>query len=125
MSLPDEILRLDQIAEVMNQLWAASSSDPRYDIMSDGLFWDDELPPRSQRKPARVFQMLRFVFRYRTSLILGVPDKRFEEVWDYASSLFPGWVGFNPSRCQCDVDLAEVYKTLKYASERKSGISSD
>ena len=68
-----------------------------YELMSDALVWNDEIPDL-QTGDVRDFHCLRFVFRYRTTLMLGQPDERFRRVWDEAYKLFPDWPGFDPRR---------------------------
>ena len=52
-----------------------------YELMSDALVWSDEIPDLDTGD-VRDFHCLRFVFRYRTTLMLGVPDGRFHSVWE-------------------------------------------
>ncbi len=65
--------------------------------MSDALVWSDEIPDLDKGN-VRDFHCLRFVFRYRTTLILGAPDARFRGYWEEAHNLFPDWPGFEAGR---------------------------
>ena len=54
---------------------------PFYDLMSAGLIWTDEKP--NGLLPEGHF-CLRWLFRYRTSLIEGSADDRCAEAWGLA-----------------------------------------
>jgi hypothetical protein len=68
-----------------------------YELLSDSLVWSDEIPDLEDRD-ARSFGPLRYVLRFRTSLILGEPEERCRGYWEEAQRLFPDWPGFDPRR---------------------------
>lgn len=122
MHLESELKSIDAIAERMNRLVKDDGAEPQYDLMSDALYWRDEIVPRAERRPIHVFHCLRYLFRYRTTLIIGSPDRRFEEIWNYARRRFPRWIGFSSERCTKNAALTEIFTALKSESERNSGI---
>lgn len=123
MSFDGLLQELPKISDLMNKLTREETGEPKYDIMSDLLFWDDEVPDRKLRKPKKAFWALKLVMRFRTTLILGSPDNRFLELWETARSLFPQWVGFTATRCKPDTKLAETYEKLKHAADEASGLN--
>ncbi len=89
--------QLTAIAPRMRELKPAPHASVFYELMSDALVWSDEIPDLDTGD-VRDFHCLRFVFRYRTTLMLGAPDGRFQSVWEEALKLFPDWPGFDPRR---------------------------
>jgi hypothetical protein len=89
--------RLAEIVAPMRELTRAPDAKMFYELLSDSLVWTDEIP---EIDAARVggLRSLRFVFRYRTGLMLGTPEERFRPFWEEALTLFPDWPGFDPAR---------------------------
>jgi hypothetical protein len=111
-----------EIADAMRQLKPDAGAVLFYELMSDALAWSDEIPEMESQQ-VRAFRPLRFLLRYRTSLILGQPDQRYQEYWDEALTLFPEWPGFEPRRraaelrqsydqfrAQASADIKELFK---------------
>ncbi len=94
---PDPVDQLRAIAVRMQPLRPAPGASVFYELMSDALVWSDEIPDL-ESGDMRDFHCLRFVFRYRTTLILGAPDPRFRDFWEQAQNLFPDWPGFEAGR---------------------------
>ena len=92
-------LKLDPLAKVF------------LDRMSDALVWTDE--KLSADLSPEQMGCFRAVFRFRTSLITGVADRRFEQLWDALRRDCPQWIGFEPSRCVPTKELADTYHRLK------------
>ncbi len=67
-------------------------------MMSDALIWSDEFPDFAALRLVPGWEVIRFVFYFRTTLILGEPDENMREYWDEALRLFPDWPGFVPER---------------------------
>ena len=104
----DESLNeLVQVAPQMNSLVKSSVAVVHYDMMAGALWWSDECPDFD--KPEH-YWCLRPLFRYRTTLILGEPDQRYEHFWEQAMRLFPAWPGFDAERCRADAQLAKLYR---------------
>jgi len=82
---------------------------PFRDCMADALVWRDETDSTT---PVEVIWALRFLFHYRTGIIIG-ERRRHGEYWHLGRALFPHWVGFHPSRCQLSSRLAKRYHAAK------------
>lgn len=91
---PEELIA---IAASMASLRRSPDATVQYEALSDGLVWSDEVP-RSGIKKASDLRPFRFLLRYRTSVILGIPDERYKEYWFMAQKLFPEWPGFHAER---------------------------
>jgi hypothetical protein len=103
----DPLEQLRAIADRMRELKPAADASVFYELMSDALVWSDEIPDLDTGA-VRDFHCLRFVFRYRTTVIIGAPDPRYQGYWEEAGQLFPDWPGFD-SRRQA-ADLRPVYE---------------
>ena len=66
-------------------------------MLSDALIWSDEFLDFAALRLVPGWEVIRFVFYFRTTLILGDPDENMREHWDEALRLFPEWPGFAPS----------------------------
>lgn len=86
--------------------------DPVYDLMSDAFVWSDEQIDFHALSQGEV-GVMRCLWRYRTSLVTGIKDDRFKELWSRAIALVPDWVGFAESRNVYSADLAQRYYVLK------------
>lgn len=89
-----------------------------YDLMSDAFVWSDEMLNPSSLTQGEL-GALRALLRYRTSLITGVRDDRFQDVWSQLKSSAVGWVGFAENRCRYSQKLAEQYLQLKSRTRPK------
>lgn len=78
-----------------------------YDMFSGGLVWSDET---CDDTPFEMINALRFLFAYRTGLMLGQANPELEGYWQRANELFPDWVGFLPERRQPNSHLLEIYR---------------
>jgi hypothetical protein len=90
--------KLREIAACLQVLRPSPGAVLSYELLSDALVWSDEIPELEGARADRPFWPLRYVLRYRTSLILGAPEEQFREYWDAAQRLFPDWPGFDPRR---------------------------
>jgi hypothetical protein len=86
------------IAPLMRELVKNPEATCDYDMMSGALIWSDEFPEFGVLRQVPGWSVIRFVFRFRTTLILGEPKEEFREFWDEGLRLFPGWPGFAPGR---------------------------
>ena len=75
--------------------------------MSGALIWSDET---NDETPVEVIWALRLVVAYRTSLMLYEPREEFKPIWDFALTLFPKWVGFQPDRRIPTPHLLQIYR---------------
>lgn len=85
------ITNLKTIAPLLQSM----SKDPHarvfYDITADALIWTDEFPLIAD---SDAISCLRYVLRYRTSVILGQPEVRYERYWSEVAAMCPNWPGF-------------------------------
>jgi len=81
----------------------------RYDLMSDAIVWEDEIPTLFIGDSL----VIRLLFRYRTTVLLGNPDRELECYWRHGQSLFPEWPGFNPSRNRPSQELLKFLENAK------------
>jgi hypothetical protein len=105
------------MAEQMNaQSKSSGEGQPSYHVLADALFWEDEIPVGLE-----VFSgdCLRFVLRYRTSLMLDAPESKWQEYWSEAKRCFPNWVGFSPERCRPDNHLGTAYQEMSAEAMKK------
>jgi len=114
------------LSEAMGKLHASDEATIGYECMSGALIWSDETPDEEGFKLAIVdpqsgakrdidpkdMWCMRPVLRYRTSLIFGKPDERFEDFWREAQKAFPDWPGFQENRCKEDSGLQAKYLQL-------------
>ncbi len=108
--IPDPFELLRQHSATLNAInTPATHEDPRYELLSGALIWNDETD--RQVVPRRLIGGgLRFIFAYRTSLMLGEPREEIKSVWEHGLKLFPAWVGFRPERRQATPKLLEIYR---------------
>ncbi len=113
----EAVEQLAAIAPRMRDLKPAPQASVFYELMSDALVWSDEIPDL-ETGDVRVYHCLRFVFRYRTTLMLNAPDERFRALWEEARKLFPDWPGFDPRRHA--PDLRPTYE--RFVEQAKADI---
>ncbi|MGD9644920.1 MAG: hypothetical protein AB7U73_04355 [Pirellulales bacterium] len=85
----------------------------KYDLLADAVYWVDEIPGDIDAYSA---SCLRPMLRYRTTLILGLPDAQWELYWSEAKRQFPRWIGFSRRRCQVDKNAIAFYYAVSEAS---------
>ena len=90
----------------------------RYHVLADALYWSDELPKGLEKDCENA---LRFVLRYRSSVIVGRPEVEYEAIWLAARKLFPKWIGFLEKRSTANQRLA--HKLEKFRESVRSQIN--
>jgi hypothetical protein len=108
--LAQYLARLKTLGTAMRQAVKSDRATLSYSVLADALYWSDETP---QVDDALADDLLRFLLRYRTTLILGRPDKALEGYWNEALRQFPQWIGFEPYRRTPNPELERAYKRLK------------
>jgi hypothetical protein len=111
------------IAEILDKLPVAEDPVVSYDLLSDALVWSDEFPDVPAKEFNERFSNVRFLFRYRTSLIIQEPDERYELLWRCANELFPNWPGLRPDRRLPKTHLIELFR--KQRSDAFSALPDD
>ncbi len=71
------------------------NADRKYDGMSGGFYWSDEIP---EGTPTRIIWRLRTVLGHRASITLSDPSRSYKDDWDRLAELCPSWPGFRPER---------------------------
>jgi hypothetical protein len=89
---------LSELAPLIQDIINCPEATFSYDILSGALLWSDELPDFRLLRKVPHWTILRFVLRFRMTLILGQPDEDMREYWDKAQQLFPQWPGFSVDR---------------------------
>jgi hypothetical protein len=100
---------LADLAASLNSLKASDLAELRYEVLSDSLYWSDEIPDEAFESDDGV-EYIRAILRYRTGIIIGEPDPDLHELWTAAMRLFPNWPGFDAARRRQDRDLQEAYR---------------
>src|SRR5665213_167609 len=77
----EAVTQLRAIADRLRELKPAPEATVFYELMSNALVWSDEIPDL-ESGDVSVYHCLRFVFRFRTTLMMGKPDERFRSLWD-------------------------------------------
>ncbi|HBI44983.1 MAG TPA: hypothetical protein DDY78_19325 [Planctomycetales bacterium] len=113
----EPLTQLRAVAVRMRELKPVAEATVFYELTSDALVWSDEIPD-AETSDVSDFQCLRFLFRFRTTLMMGAPDERFRSLWDEARNLFPDWHGFDPRRQA--VEYRPVY--LRFCEQAKPDI---
>ena len=108
----DEYTRM---APTMEALQRSSSGCISYHLLADALYWSDEIPDQMNSFSENC---LRLILRYRTTLILGSPDEKWQPYWDEAVRRFPKWIGFDLQRA--DPALKDFYDRLRNDAEQES-----
>ncbi len=104
------------IASILNQLSTNNEATYEYQAFSDALVWSDELPQNGfedSEQGLRSEQALLYLFRYRTSVILGKPIEVIQPYWEIARKLFPSWPGFANERCKCSETLTAYVREAR------------
>lgn len=115
MTEQDVLKEYKRMAPTMNTLARSSRAQILYHILADAIYWSDEMPfpiePLTEN-------CLRLVLRYRTTLILGVPDAKWKPYWEEALRQFPNWIGFDQARR--DPTLRDIVVQMRGEANSKS-----
>lgn len=111
-SLDDLLMSMNP---VFNSLPQRQTSEFEYHGVYDGLVWSDEVPksPLSDEQE----QVVRYLFQYRTGLIMGESNPSLEPLWNNSMRAFPNWPGFAPERCTPAKALARYVSNARLKLE--------
>ena len=125
---------LKALAPVLAGMVQSPDARPAYDVLSDALVWPDEragLLPAARRLKIQNWSIVRYLWAYRTTLILENPDEQLRFLWDRGLELFPSWPAFDPRRQsthyrrvylkahhKCSAQLDEIERELDEPIER-------
>jgi hypothetical protein len=94
----------DHLNSICRPRWFAG---PFYEVLSGAVIWTDE---KKRKTPVKVVWSLRFLWAYRTSVMLNEPREELAEYWRFGLSKFPEWVGFRPERRLATPRLLRIYR---------------
>ena len=106
-------------ARLNRRRWPWPFALPFYDVFSGGLAWTDEV--NWLRLDPDVTNLLRTLWAYRTSLMLGKPhedDAMLAELWRMTQQQCPRWRVFRPGRRTATRRLLRIYRA-GHVSARK------
>jgi hypothetical protein len=109
---------IDRLAPVMNTFLPRKDATYEYHMMSDAFIWDDETPSSEIGDDIA----LRYLLRFRTSLLIGNPIEPLRPHWEYARTKWPNWAGFIPERCAYSDSFKREYD--EYQSREDEFLSS-
>lgn len=113
----DEIARdLAAMAILLNHAEFNPSSSFRFDIMTESVIWDDELPQAYSGNP--ILLALRPIFYQRACLLIGQQDELTLRYWKLGLELFPSWPGFRPERLDPTSEAALYLRTRREEIDR-------
>jgi hypothetical protein len=93
----DRFPRLAKLATHLERLTVDPNARVAYELLSHGLIWSDESPPIGSVE-FEIGTAARALWRFRSSLILGSPDERFRDHWEFAQQVCPNWPGLLAER---------------------------
>lgn len=104
------LARLKTMAPSMRRAKKSAKAALSYSVLADALYWSDEIP---QFDDTVADDLVRFLLRYRTTLVLGHPQKALEPYWNEALRQFPEWIGFDSCRRASSPELQKAHKQFK------------
>jgi hypothetical protein len=107
--------KLTVLAPKMTALRLRRCAVLRYLSFAAAVYWSDEMPRRLDDDEEDI---VRILLRYRTTLILGQPDKELEPYWEAAKQCFPGWIGFSAARVAPNPSVVDFFHDQKERSLR-------
>lgn len=95
--MSDRLKDLESLAPKIGSLKVDPVARVYYELMSGGLAWTDELPAL-EKMNSNEFGVMRALWSFRSSLILGSPKEKYRFLWEESQRWFPSWPGFQPDR---------------------------
>ena len=98
-----------------------------FDIMAQAFYWEDE---GLWEIYYRLINPFRSIIIHRTQILVGseldvgyIFSKKLDKlIFRMAKKYFPGWIGFEPARCQYDPKLSDhlkrIYKVRDWQAEK-------
>jgi hypothetical protein len=103
----EEIMEIPELEEEIVEEFRKLKYDPNakssYEWMSGGLIWKDEFTSEliaglSKQTHPIINYLLRYLWAYRSSLVVGKERLEFRKIWQTVYSQVPFWPGFTPER---------------------------
>ena len=106
---PEErlLLTIDQNVNALRAAHYSHEAAPFYEIMSDGIYWSDEIPLSHDQE---LIGLMRYIFNIRTRCALTEKPIA-NQVWNCFKYKVPDWPGFRPERCDPRA-LRQLYEKL-------------
>lgn len=85
---------------ILNSQQYDPSAKGKYELMSGGLMWPDEIPSPGMpgRELLSLGRVYRYLIAYRAALTLGEERAEFRAVWEQVIREAPDWPGLRPER---------------------------
>jgi hypothetical protein len=99
---------LDENLSVIKGIRYSENAKPQYDLLSDSIFWEDELPAGL---PSNAVSFIRYMLHIRTRSAQSANQAR-NPLWEYFRVLVPSWPGFREERCEKNY-LISAYNELR------------
>ena len=84
---------IDRERSVFQTLKYAPAAAPRYELLSDAVYWDDEV---AANPSPDLLAVLRYLLRTRVEL--ARVQTRKDPTWEYFAEVAPNWPGFRSER---------------------------
>jgi len=86
---------ITRIAPYLDCLIKSPEAHCDYYLFSGALVWSDEMPKGDFGDE----QAIKYLLRYRRSVLSGTPIVEIQPYWEAAKNTFPKWPGFAVKRC--------------------------
>ena len=86
---------IDREQSVFQALQYSPTATPSYELLSDTVYWDDEVPANPSPD---VLAVIRYILRTRVELVQHSTDAM-DPTWEHLKKSAPLWPGFRPERC--------------------------
>ncbi len=105
---------IERLAPFLNNVQKEEDATVEYQIFSDAFVWSDEIPD----EPIGDDLALKYLLRYRTSVLIGQPIAELESYWEAAKLAWRGWPGLSQERCEYSAEFKKKYNDIQ-ANEDK------
>jgi hypothetical protein len=109
----NQYAEIDRLAPIMNALLPHDEATYDYHLMSDAFIWEDELPSFDVGDDL----VIRYLLRFRTSLLIGSPIDSLREYWEFAKTRWSKWPGFRPDRTAYSARFKAEYDNYQAKEE--------
>ena len=89
------MISIADVADALQECCVDPDAKRKYDGMSGGFFWSDEIP---EGTATEIIWRLRPILGHRSSMTLGDSSLPYEKDWEALHALCPSWPGFLPER---------------------------
>ena len=86
---------IDREQSIFQTLQYSPTARPSYELLSDAVYWDDEVPVNPNPDALAV---IRYILRTRVDLAQHTAAAN-DPTWEHFKKCAPLWPGFRPERC--------------------------